>query len=168
DLFGPVEEGTSQLNDTLNDFINTYIGGVRKVFGDNFLETAIEGLLNCTLTKNIETLQKILTWFNELASGVTLPQVSDNLLLDPVETFLGPLNNTIKDVRELVVGDYVIDAKALDPSKFPTSVNTQSSSEESSESELESGDGLDSYSDSKLSSSSSVNVFDEQGIQLHQ
>ncbi|KAJ2617245.1 plasma membrane fusion protein prm1 [Coemansia sp. RSA 1804] len=159
-LFGPVEKGTTSLNNTLNDFIDTYIGGVRKVFGDNFLEEIIEGILNCTLTKNIQSLQKLLTWFNELASGVEFAQVDDDVLLSPVEALVKPLNVTIEKVRELVVGEYVANATGLDPSKFPTEKQLKSMTSESSE-----YDSDDYDSDSESSEiSGSHGVMDEQQL----
>ncbi|KAJ1730445.1 plasma membrane fusion protein prm1 [Coemansia sp. Benny D160-2] len=159
-LFGPVEKGTKSLNNTLNDFIDTYIGGVRKVFGDNFLEEIIEGILNCTLTKNIQSLQKLLTWFNELASGVEFAQVDNDVLLSPVEALVKPLNVTIEKVRELVVGEYVANATGLDPSKFPTEKQLKSMTSESSE-----YDSDDYDSDSESSEiSGSHGVMDEQQL----
>ncbi|KAJ2709517.1 plasma membrane fusion protein prm1, partial [Coemansia spiralis] len=118
-LFGPVSEGTGKVNDTLNGFVKTYIDGIRSVFGGTPLQTPIEGLVNCTLTKNIQSIQLILGFINEFASGVHLPRISEDVLLRPLERLIGPLNATATNFREYAVGYYIPNADELDPNSFP-------------------------------------------------
>ncbi|KAJ2704684.1 plasma membrane fusion protein prm1 [Coemansia sp. IMI 203386] len=117
-LFGPIDDGTTYLNDTLNDFINTYITGIRSVFGGTVLEYPVEGFVNCTLTKNIRTLQKILTFINDYLGGIDLPRVDEDVLYTPAMKLLGPVNKTVDALRLVVVGTFVPNATELDPDWF--------------------------------------------------
>ncbi|KAJ2491943.1 plasma membrane fusion protein prm1 [Coemansia sp. RSA 2050] len=118
-LFAPIDEGTTSLNSTLNGFIDTYIGGIRSVFGGTPLQYPIEGLVNCTLTRNIQSIQKILTFVNEFAGGISFPRVSNDVLLDPVLTLMKPVNKSAIALRTFAVGVYVPNADLLDPMSFP-------------------------------------------------
>ncbi|KAJ2744051.1 plasma membrane fusion protein prm1 [Coemansia sp. BCRC 34301] len=117
-LFAPIDDGTTSLNNTLNDFVGTYIGGIRSVFGGTPLEYPIEGLVNCTLTKNIQSIQKVLTFVNEYAGGITFPRVNDTVLYDPVLSLMKPVNKSVTFMREFAVGVYVPNADSLDPMSF--------------------------------------------------
>ncbi|KAJ2478690.1 plasma membrane fusion protein prm1 [Coemansia sp. RSA 2131] len=117
-LFGPLTEGTSNINDTLNEFVGTYIGGIRDVFGGSPLQDPIEGIVNCTLTKNIQSIQKILTFINDFTDDIQLPRVSAHVLYAPVAAMTKPLNLTAAALRELAVGVYVANADQLDPESF--------------------------------------------------
>ncbi|KAJ2147711.1 plasma membrane fusion protein prm1 [Coemansia sp. RSA 353] len=117
-LFGPLTEGTTSINDTLNEFVGTYIGGIRDVFGGTPLQDPIEGIVNCTLTKNIQSIQKILTFVNDFTDDIQLPRVSAHVLYAPVAALTKPLNLTASALRELAVGVYVANADQLDPESF--------------------------------------------------
>ncbi|KAJ2043305.1 plasma membrane fusion protein prm1 [Coemansia sp. RSA 922] len=118
-LFAPIDDGTTSLNNTLNEFVATYIGGIRSVFSGTPLQYPIEGLVNCTLTKNIQSVQKVLTFVNEFAGGITFPRVSENVLYDPVLSLMKPVNKSANALRTFAVGVYVPDADSLDPMSFP-------------------------------------------------
>ncbi|KAJ2866673.1 plasma membrane fusion protein prm1 [Coemansia aciculifera] len=118
-LFAPIDDGTTSLNNTLNEFVATYIGGIRSVFSGTPLQYPIEGLVNCTLTKNIQSVQKVLTFVNEFAGGISFPRVSENVLLDPVLTLMKPVNKSANALRTFAVGVYIPDADSLDPMSFP-------------------------------------------------
>ncbi|KAJ2612839.1 plasma membrane fusion protein prm1 [Coemansia sp. RSA 1365] len=117
-LFAPVTEGTESLNKTLDDFVKKYINGIRDVFGGTPLEQPIEGLVNCTLTKNIQAIQKVLTYLNDFTKGIHLPRVEQDALYSSVKSLLKPLNATAEELRILAVGVYVADADELDPDTF--------------------------------------------------
>ncbi|KAJ2459705.1 plasma membrane fusion protein prm1 [Coemansia sp. RSA 2424] len=117
-LFAPIDDGTTSLNKTLNEFVGTYIGGIRSVFGGTPLEYPIEGLVNCTLTKNIQSVQKVLTFVNDFAGGLTFPRVSDNVIYDPVLALMKPVNKSAIFLREFAVGVYIPNADSLDPLSF--------------------------------------------------
>ncbi|KAJ1863092.1 plasma membrane fusion protein prm1 [Coemansia sp. RSA 989] len=119
-LFGPLSQGTGNINDTLNDFVSTYISGIRDVFGGTPLQDPIEGLMNCTITKHIQSIQKLLTFVNDFAQDIELPRVSANVLYAPVAALAKPLNLTAKQLRVLAVGYYIPDADELDPQSFST------------------------------------------------
>ncbi|KAJ2000506.1 plasma membrane fusion protein prm1 [Coemansia thaxteri] len=118
-LFGPINDGTTSLNNTLNDFVSTYTNSIRSVFAGTPLEYPVEGLVNCTLTKNIQSVQKVLTFVHDYASGVDLPRVSDQVLYDPVHALLSPVNKTVNRLREFAVGVYVPNVNSYDPMSFP-------------------------------------------------
>ncbi|KAJ1859707.1 plasma membrane fusion protein prm1 [Coemansia sp. RSA 2703] len=129
-MFAPVDEGTSYLNNTLNDFISMYIGGIRSVFGGTVLEYPVEGFVNCTLTKNIQTLQKIITFVDEYLGGVDLPRVSEDVLYNPALKLLKPVNKTVDALRKITIGTFVPNATMLDPEWFPSDDDLESSREE--------------------------------------
>lgn len=131
-LTGPIDKGTSSLNNTLNDFVNTYISGIRSVFHDTPLDKAIEGLVNCTLTKNIRSIQKILTFVHDLVGEIDLPHVKESVLLHPVEELLEPLEKGANKLRKLAVGVHIPNATALDPNDFPDQSEIDSRNEASS------------------------------------
>ncbi|KAJ2765845.1 plasma membrane fusion protein prm1, partial [Coemansia nantahalensis] len=118
-MFGPVNDGTSKVNDTLNEFVKSYIDGIRKTFGGTPLQQPIEGLVNCTLTRNIQSIQKVIGYVNGFASGFHLPRISEDVLLNPVEKLIRPLNATAQNFREFAVGYYIPHADRLDPNSFP-------------------------------------------------
>ncbi|KAJ2787597.1 plasma membrane fusion protein prm1 [Coemansia linderi] len=118
-LFAPIDEGTTSLNNTLNGFVDTYIGGIRSVFSGTPLQYPIEGLVNCTLTRNIQSIQKILTFINEFAGGISFPRISEDILLDPVLTLMKPVNKSAIALRNFAVGVYIPNADLLDPMSFP-------------------------------------------------
>ncbi|KAJ1894797.1 plasma membrane fusion protein prm1 [Kickxella alabastrina] len=119
-LFGPINDGTDSLNNTLNDFVGTYINGIRSVFGGTVLEYPVEGLVNCTLTKNIRSLQKILSFIDEYASGVDLPRISENVLYTPALKLMSPVNKTVTALRKFAVGEFIPNATLIDAERFPT------------------------------------------------
>ncbi|KAJ1946826.1 plasma membrane fusion protein prm1, partial [Linderina macrospora] len=119
-LFEPVNEGTAALNGTLNEVVETYIGFIRKIFGGTPFETPVEGLINCTITKKIQSVQKILSFVNENVGGVNLPRVSENVLTTPVKGMLKPVNASANALKKLAVGIHIPNAKSLDAKKFPT------------------------------------------------
>ncbi|KAJ2834845.1 plasma membrane fusion protein prm1 [Coemansia furcata] len=118
-LFAPIDDGTKSLNNTLNQFVDMYIGGIRSVFHGTPLEYPIEGLVNCTLTKNIQSVQKVLTFVNEYAGGINFPRVSQDVLYDPVVTLMKPVNKSAIALRKFAVGVYIPNAGSLDPMAFP-------------------------------------------------
>ncbi|KAJ2723246.1 plasma membrane fusion protein prm1 [Coemansia sp. Benny D115] len=160
-MFAPINEGTSSLNDTLNGFIDKYISGIRSVFGGTPLQQPIEGLVNCTLTKHINSIQKVLTFVNEYAGGVDLPKVDNDTLYAPVAALMKPVNKTVGAMRVLLVGDFVPNATLLDAERFPTEKELKASikeeereskasvksEEEESRRSLESVEGLDDDDD---------------------
>ncbi|KAJ2847065.1 plasma membrane fusion protein prm1, partial [Coemansia erecta] len=117
-LFGPIGDGTKSLNDTLNGFIDTYIKGIRSVFGGTVLDYPVEGFVNCTLTKYINTLQKVLTFINEYLGGIDLPRIDEDVLYSPALKLLRPVNKTVDALRLAVVGTFVPNATLLDPDWF--------------------------------------------------
>ncbi|KAJ1951963.1 plasma membrane fusion protein prm1 [Linderina pennispora] len=119
-LFEPVNEGTAGLNSTLNEVVETYIGFIRKIFGGTPFQTPVEGLINCTITKKIQSVQKILSFVNEHVGGVNLPRVSDDVLTNPVRGMLRPVNASANALKKLAVGIHIPNAKSLDAKKFPT------------------------------------------------
>ncbi|KAJ2313933.1 plasma membrane fusion protein prm1, partial [Coemansia sp. RSA 2704] len=125
-LFGPLNNGMENINDTLNNFVDQYIGGIRDVFGGTPLQDPIEGLVNCTLTKNIQSIQKILTMVHNFTDDINLPRVSARVLYTPVAALTKPLNSTAQALRELAVGVYIPNADELDPMSFQPQVDLDS------------------------------------------
>ncbi|KAJ2355132.1 plasma membrane fusion protein prm1, partial [Coemansia erecta] len=171
-LFGPLTKGTTNINDTLNEFVGTYIGGIRDVFGGTPLQDPIEGLVNCTLTKNIQSIQKILTFVTDFADDIHLPRVSAHVLYAPVAALTKPLNLTASELRKLAVGVYVANADELDPESFTPEMDLSAlldkiDSKLSSESELSGLEDEESNSDDLLepsnheTSGSDVSDFSE-------
>ncbi|KAJ1720470.1 plasma membrane fusion protein prm1 [Coemansia erecta] len=148
-MFAPIDEGTTYLNNTLNDFIDMYIGGIRSVFGGTVLEYPVEGFVNCTLTKNIQTLQKIITFVDDYLGGVDLPRVSEDVLYNPALKLIKPVNKTVDALRKITVGTFVPNATMLDPDWFPSDDDLESSREEYE-------DSLDSAEDESEASEESM------------
>ncbi|KAJ1733531.1 plasma membrane fusion protein prm1 [Coemansia biformis] len=159
-VFDPVHSGMASLNDTLNNFVGTYISGIRSVFGGTPLQQPIEGLVNCTLTKNIQAIQKVLGYVNDFASGINLPRVSEDIIYGPVARLVGPLDATANHFREYAIGYYLPNADELDPNSFPEvnvddileSYENKSESDSVSDSLSESESVSESESESSVSS----------------
>ncbi|KAJ2808485.1 plasma membrane fusion protein prm1 [Coemansia guatemalensis] len=162
-LFGPVTEGTASLNKTLDDFVSKYISGIRDVFGDTPLQEPIEGLVNCTLTKNIQSIQKVLTYVNDFTKGINLPRVEQDMLYSSVKSLLKPLNATADELRILAVGVYVPDADELDPDSFlpEADLETLLAAAESKLSSVNSSELTDDESESDEDEESETDEDDE-------
>ncbi|KAJ1805653.1 hypothetical protein LPJ75_005257, partial [Coemansia sp. RSA 2598] len=137
----------------------------------------VEGFVNCTLTKNIRTLQKILTFINEYLGGVDLPRVDEDVLYSPAMKLLKPVNKTVDALRLVVVGTFVPNATLLDPdwfqpeSELESDLDAYESSLESVEDERERSedsleDMLDSLEDASEDSEDSVEDSEDGDVKL--
>ncbi|KAK3370994.1 plasma membrane fusion protein PRM1 [Lasiosphaeria ovina] len=72
DLFGWVLNATTAVNNTLNAFDDEISKGITTIFHGTPLEQPARDIVNCLITRKVETVQKGLTWVHDSAH-ITLP-----------------------------------------------------------------------------------------------
>ncbi|KAK3680886.1 plasma membrane fusion protein PRM1 [Podospora appendiculata] len=93
DVFGWVLNATTAVNDTLNTFDEEINKGITEVFNGTILMNTARDLINCLVTRKIESVEAGLTWVHDNAH-VTLP-------LFPNDTFSQGASGSVKGDNDL-------------------------------------------------------------------
>ncbi|KAK3320428.1 plasma membrane fusion protein PRM1 [Cercophora scortea] len=93
DVFGWVLNATTAVNDTLNTFDEEINKGITEVFNNTILMNTARDLVNCLVTRKIESIEQGLTWVHDNAH-VTLP-------LFPNDTFSQGAAGSVKGDNDL-------------------------------------------------------------------
>ncbi|KAJ1930689.1 plasma membrane fusion protein prm1 [Tieghemiomyces parasiticus] len=111
DLFGPVRDGTAQLNSTLDIIINDTRDVIGKLFNDTPIGTPAMDFVNCAFIKKLEAVGSLFNYINQ-AANVTLPRVDPDVLVVGAES----LDHALATLNAGLVGHYIgtpDDARAL-------------------------------------------------------
>ncbi|KAI1433043.1 hypothetical protein GGR50DRAFT_688523 [Xylaria sp. CBS 124048] len=78
DILGKVVNGTTAVNNTLNEFMSEIDKGITDVFGDTVFKDLAEGVVRCLLGLKVEAVQRGLTWVHDHAH-VDFPMFPDDI-----------------------------------------------------------------------------------------
>jgi hypothetical protein len=79
-MFGWVNETTTTLNTTLNEFYDTVQGAVETIFGGTILEQPAQEFIRCLIGSKVDALENALTFLHDNLK-VDVPRVNDSVLV---------------------------------------------------------------------------------------
>lgn len=83
-MFGSIHNTTLSLNSTLNTFMNELNSSMTSAFGDTFLASTVQNVMNCLLYRKIENFEEVLTWvYNK--SHIELPLLPTDILSKSID-----------------------------------------------------------------------------------
>ncbi|KAK6360326.1 plasma membrane fusion protein prm1 [Orbilia blumenaviensis] len=88
-VLGWVHSGSTALNNTLNDFVDTMQDGISDIFGGTPLEEPIKNIFFCLVELKVKGIQKGLTWAHE-NSQVAFPYFPNDTFSLGAATSVGP------------------------------------------------------------------------------
>jgi uncharacterized membrane protein len=89
DLFSWVLNGTTTINNTLNDFVQQMEDGIHEAFGGTPLEEPVNDVVSCLVLLKVKGVEKGLAWAHDNAH-VTLPTLPNNTFSLGAANSVGP------------------------------------------------------------------------------
>lgn len=98
-LFGWVNQTTTGLNTTLNQFYSDVENAVNTVFGGTILESPAQEFVRCLIGSKVDAVEKMLTFLHDNLK-VDMPRMNDSALM----VSQGTVDETVKPIVAAAVG----------------------------------------------------------------
>lgn len=107
-LFGWVNQTTTGLNTTLNQFYSDVENAVNSVFGDTILESPAQEFVRCFIGSKIDAVENMLTFLHDNLK-VDMPRMNDSVLMLSQAT----VDETVQPIAAAAIGGGADDDQGL-------------------------------------------------------
>ncbi|PVZ97222.1 hypothetical protein BB558_006822 [Smittium angustum] len=102
--------GPQSVNSTLNSVVEGYTNAISTALNNTFLKDPVLAYVNCTITKQINNVQNVLTAINIPASGINLPRITEPIEFPEIDIFELAVRNTLGIMKTVSIGREIEDS----------------------------------------------------------